>query len=339
MGNFCRFEVLTAPPRPIPLRLVPVFLPFAGCPQRCLYCHQAAQTGQRPVSSADVLGRVEHALSQVQGPASVGLYGGSFTALPEALQRQVLECVLRHMDTWGARGQVRLSTRPDAVSPQLLGRLRRWGVDVVELGVQSFDSAVLARSGRGYTGAQAHAACRMVHDAGLGLGIQLLPGLPGHTQAHWQEDVERTLAAAPKVVRIYPCVVVEGTPLARLHAEGRYRPWELQATVELVAEALPRLWRRGIRVIRVGLAPQPGFLLQAGPWHPALGNMARSVAMARMLTRAVGARRVERMIAPRWVQGDLWGHGRANAPVLARLGIVPQRVTFDANEGIRIWTV
>lgn len=337
MGIFCRFQHIPAPPRPLAMRLVPVFLPYAGCSQRCLYCHQAAQTGQPSLSHADLLDHVERILSGVRGPGGIGLFGGSFTALPVVVQQRILEIVRRHMDARGERWHVRLSTRPDAVSHRALVRLRRWGVDLVELGVQSFDSTVLARCGRGYTGAQAEDACRRVFDAGLELGIQLLPGLPGHGQAQWQEDVARTIAIEPRCVRIYPCVVVNATPLARSYAEGRYRPWEFHATVGLVAEALPQFWQHNIRVIRVGLAPQPGFFWQAGPWHAALGNMVRSVAMARVLMQAVGERRVERMIAPRWVQGDLWGHARANVSALARIGVVPQRVYFDDNEGIRLW--
>jgi len=39
------------PPRPAHARrpsIFPVFLPFAGCPQRCIFCDQTAQTGQAP---------------------------------------------------------------------------------------------------------------------------------------------------------------------------------------------------------------------------------------------------------------------------------------------------
>ncbi|MCR4400879.1 MAG: radical SAM protein, partial [Syntrophomonadaceae bacterium] len=60
-------------------------------------------------------------------PVEVAFYGGSFTALPPAMQRAYLQAVAPLRE----RGRVtalRVSTRPDAVTRQGLELLRGYGV-------------------------------------------------------------------------------------------------------------------------------------------------------------------------------------------------------------------
>lgn len=55
---------------------------------------------------------------------------------------------------------IRLSTRPDAVEPEVLSLLREYGVTTIELGAQSMDDRVLELNGRGHTADQVRrAAC------------------------------------------------------------------------------------------------------------------------------------------------------------------------------------
>lgn len=313
------------------MRLVPFFLPFAGCPGRCVFCDQRAQTGQGEAAPDAAIRELEDRLSRESAPFGLGLFGGTFTGLPAAWQDRFLETAAKFRDR-GGLAHLRVSTRPDRVDPETLARLRRHGVDMVELGVQTFDSGVLARSGRGYAGEVAARACEMVGEAGLALGIQLLPGLPGHDAALWRKDVDLALTLKPDAVRIYPCVVMAGTELAGMHARGAYVPWSLETAVAECGRALLAFWEAGVRVIRLGLAGEPDMLarLVAGPWHPAFGNMVRSLALRLFLEqrlRAAGGRPV-RIFVPARFGGELWGHGRANAPALAGLGIVKERVTF-----------
>ena len=318
-------------PRPLRLRLLPVFLPFAGCKERCVFCDQHAQTGRGEVGLDAALADLADRLSNERGPYALGFFGGTFTGLSPAWQDRFLDLAARFMGPSGLV-HLRLSTRPDRVDRQTLDRLRASGVSMVELGVQSFSSAVLAASGRGYAGSMAKKACAMVREAGLELGIQLLPGLPGHDVHLWRDDVRRALALNPDVVRIYPCVVVRGTPLADMFQRGEYAPWPLETTVAECGRAVLTFWQGGVRVIRLGLASEAGLLegLVAGPWHPAFGNMVRSMALRLYLEEKIGAagRRASRIFLPRRLAGELWGHGRANAPALARLGIVRENVNF-----------
>jgi histone acetyltransferase (RNA polymerase elongator complex component) len=308
-----------------------VFLPFLGCPGRCVYCAQDLQTGK---GNGDPQRVLRHALRDLSrnlpaavspdAPLELAFYGGTFTALPDPWLARFL-ALARELRGRGLVTRVRCSTRPDAVDEPLLRSLRRQGLDMVELGVQSFRDEALQASGRGYTGERARRACTAVRAAGLSLGVQLMPGLPGQDAQGFLEDVEDALAAGPDAVRLYPCVVLRGTPLARRWLAGEYAPWPLEGAVWLLGRALLRFWSRGIPVIRVGLAPEPGLAdnILAGPVHPALGLLARSQALHAFLRARLEelGRPVRLLRVPRPLLPVFWGHGREMAPAWARLGL------------------
>lgn len=322
------------PRRPRP-RLRPVFLPLAGCPGRCLYCHQPLQTG---TPAGDLAARfaqlerdLERSAARGEPPCGIGFYGGTFTSLPGDWTWRFLDLAVR----FRARGRVaaiRASTRPDAVSPDLLAELRARGLDLLELGVQSFDDAALEASGRGYSGDTARQACLAVRAAGLGLGVQLLPGLPGDRPGVFRRDVDRTARLRPDCARLYPCLVLAGTPLEALWRRGEYAPWSAGRARAELSLALPRLWRAGVAVIRLGLAPEPGLdaAVLAGPTHPALGQQARSLALLDHVRRAVArlGRRPRGLTAPVRFQGEFWGQAGSLRGAYARLGLPPRSVVF-----------
>lgn len=317
------------PPRPSATqrpRVFPVFLPLAGCPGRCLYCNQPAQTGQAPEPLEAVLTRARAELSALSQPVELAFYGGTFTALPEPWPHRFLD-LATELRASGRVTRVRCSTRPDAVTPAQLADLRARGLDLVELGVQSFQDAALAASRRGYGGAVALAACRMVAEASLSLGIQLLPGMPGHAPDDFARDVEVVASllpeAKPEFVRLYPCLVLEGTPLADLWRAGEFSPWPLSVTIEALAAALRVLWAAGVPAARLGLAEQAGLAVLAGPRHPALGQMARARALflhVRALLASLPKPAATLFVPARW-QGEVLGQGNALAADYAALGL------------------
>ncbi|WP_461664091.1 radical SAM protein [Humidesulfovibrio sp.] len=263
-----------------------------------------------------------------QPAQELAFYGGTFTALPRPWPRRFMELAGRFLAS-GRLTRIRCSTRPDAVDPARLAELKDLGLSLVELGVQSFDDAALWASQRGYDGQTARRACRAVGEAGLSLGIQLMPGLPGHTPAAFQADVAQAAAFAPELARLYPCLVLAGTPLAESWRTGAYAPWSLDTTVEQLALALPVLWAAGVPTARMGLAEQQGLTVLAGPRHPALGQMARSVALLALvrqrsaeLAQADGPPEIPTILAlPRRLQGEALGHKNALAPHYAALGL------------------
>ena len=134
--------------------IIPIFISHRGCPNDCVFCNQKKITARDgDVTPEDVSKTVETWLTTLHdlAPSEIELafFGGSFTGLPLSEQEAFLEIAKGYKEA-GRIGKIHLSTRPDYISPQILDNLKRYGVDVIELGVQSFDEEVLRLSGRGH---------------------------------------------------------------------------------------------------------------------------------------------------------------------------------------------
>lgn len=259
--------------------IIPIFIPHLGCRHQCSFCNQQSITGRpTPVTARQVKTIIADRLAGVnqQRQVEVAFYGGSFTALPEAVQNELLAPATEALGHGHIQG-IRLSTRPDCINERIVHNLIQHGVTTVELGVQSLDDAVLAAAARGHDGKSVEQAVSLLKQTALRCGLQFMPGLPGEDWLSLLKTVRHALALAPDFVRIYPAVVIQGTPLAGLYLQGDYQPLSLtQATVRSAYMKLV-FERRGIAVIRVGLQASAeldseGAVL-AGPYHPAFGEL------------------------------------------------------------------
>ncbi len=330
-------QVIFYPPEPSYPRtkIWPVFLPFAGCPQKCIYCAQNLQTNSRPAPLSTHYQRLQkeldNALMNNHPPLELAFFGGTFTGLPQHWLNAFIELGQSYRQK-GLITRIRCSTRPDFIDRPLLEELRISGLDIVELGIQSFSDNVLRASQRGYTGLQAQQACRIVLDSDLELGIQLLPGLPRHTGQVWDDDVKTTSLLHPNIVRIYPCLLLKGTPLAKWWLNGDYLPWNLTQAINRLSRGVLRLWRQDISVIRIGLHPEREMLdnLLSGPWHPSLGLMVRSrILFYILLTYSLLlGDRPKRLFSPKKYQGELWGYKKNYFPRFKKIGLDPQNIHF-----------
>lgn len=110
----------------------------------------------------------------------LSFFGGSFTGIPMDEQKAFLSVAKRYKDE-GVIQKIHLSTRPDYIDCEILDNLKVFGVDTIELGVQSFAESVLTASKRGHSAECVYSSSRLIKEYGFILGIQLMIGLPGDT--------------------------------------------------------------------------------------------------------------------------------------------------------------
>lgn len=256
-------------------RIIPLFIPHAGCPCACVFCNQKKITGMdTPVTPEEIAETIRDSLPWAGMGCELAFYGGSFTALPVSTQNALLEAA----QPFRARGEVadiRVSTRPDAIDQETVQRLRDHGVTTVELGCQSMDDAVLRQSERGHTAEDIRHASRLLTLEGMPQVLQMMTGLPGDDGSASLETARQLAALHPQGVRIYPTVVLRGTELEKMMCGGTYTPQSVEEAVDLCASLYEIFLKADIPVIRLGLNPTEelsGGEAVAGAYDPALGE-------------------------------------------------------------------
>ncbi len=258
---------------------IPVFIPHLGCPFQCIFCNQQKITAVHHTASAkEVENIITTALKTLpcDREAEAAFFGGSFTAINKEIQQFYLDLVKPYLAE-GALSGIRISTRPDFIDREELQFLLAAGVTTIELGVQSLDDHVLAASGRGYESRIVTQAVKLIRQYPFQLGIQLMIGLPEDHIAADLETATKTIAFKPDMVRIYPTLVIEDTPLAAMYKAGKYQPLSLQEAIEISMQMYLRFQQNHINVIRMGLHADEeltqGTNILAGPFHPGFGEL------------------------------------------------------------------
>ena len=99
----------------------------------------------------------------------------------------------------------------------------------------------------------------------------MMIGLPGDTAGKSLFTAKKFVALGAKDVRIYPTLVIKGTPMENLYRSGKFIPLSLDEAVNQTAMVFPVFENAGVNIIRTGLHPSEGLLnksdLVAGPFH------------------------------------------------------------------------
>lgn len=260
--------------------IIPLFIPHEGCPHNCVFCNQDRITGEKDrVTSETAVKTIEEYLSTIDHTTStieVSFFGGTFTAVNEDYQKELLKVAKLYKDK-GLIDKIRLSTRPDYIDDHILGYLKEYGVDIIEMGVQSLNDEVLKLSGRGHTYEDVLKASKLIKDKGFTLGHQLMIGLPGDTYERDVESVKASVQMKPDIARIYPALVIKDTPMEAMYRRGTYIPYTLEEAVEASRTVLEEYNSNNVQVIRIGLQPTDNIAegrdVVAGPFHPAFREL------------------------------------------------------------------
>jgi len=196
-----------------------------------------------------------HAIGHATDKVDLIIMGGTFTArhpeyqdwfvkrcydaLNEKRSRS-LEQAKRHNETALSRCiGLTIETRPDWLRLQQVDHILHLGATRVELGVQTVDDTVLYTMKRGHTVTDSISATRIAKDAGLKVCYHMMPGLPGSSE---KKDLAsfRTIFTdqqfKPDMIKIYPTLIIKGTPLYDLWKDGKYEPLTTTEASHLIAK-------------------------------------------------------------------------------------------------------
>ena len=267
--------------------IIPIFVPHLGCPNECTFCNQRKISGQlKNVTEKDVRETIEYYLESFKEKDTykeVAFFGGSFTAIDPKEQESLLSAAYDYIKSKKIDG-IRISTRPDCIDKHVLKRLKKYKVKTIELGVQSSNDYILKKCKRGHNFDDVKKASRLIRWNGFNLGHQMMVGLPESTELDELNTAKDLAKLKPKIVRIYPVLVIKGTELESEYKNGNYEPLTVEQAVERCKELCYFFAEKKINVIRIGLQNTDTICspdsktseVVAGPYHDTFRQLVES---------------------------------------------------------------
>jgi len=236
------------------IQKIPVNAGFS-CPNRdgklsdqgCLYCNNESFSPFYSTEKQTIADQLHHGreyYAKRYGCNRFFAYFQSYSctyAPVETLRQKYLEAAAGE----GIEGLI-IATRPDCIDAEIVALLQEIAERTfvrLELGVESFDDAVLAGMNRCHGAAAALKSISMLKSAGIPVCIHLISGMPGEKDNHMGTAARAVSNSGADMVKLHHLQIVKGSRLAKLYAEHpeNYHLYSLDEYLDKVCEFIANL--------------------------------------------------------------------------------------------------
>ncbi len=134
-----------------------------------------------------------------------------------------------------------IENRPDNCSDEDIKEMLDFGATRVEIGVQMPDNELYKKTNRGHSVQDVVDATINLKNAGFKVGYHIMPGLPYSNKKKDLELFKQLFSDErfrPDQLKIYPCQVVEDSPLAKTHKLIGFKPYTQEETKEILSRMM-----------------------------------------------------------------------------------------------------
>lgn len=142
---------------------------------------------------------------------TVFIGGGTPTVLGDSLVK-IINAVTESFNL-AENCEFTVEANPGTVTPELLTKMKKAGVNRLSLGVQSFNDNELEALGRIHTAKDAEDAFYMAREAGFdNINIDIMLSTPSQNMDSVKNTLEKIKTLSPEHVSAYSLIIEEGTP-------------------------------------------------------------------------------------------------------------------------------
>ncbi len=257
--------------------ILPVFLPFASCHNKCIFCDQQAITGIK--IDNDLITLAKNQINQWKSYGvsfdEIAFYGGNFAAIDKNIRIKLYNTAYD-----AGFKKIRFSTRPDTINKETLKEIKDYNISLVELGIQSLDNKVLKANIRPYTKDEALKAVDNILDI-TSCGVQLMTGMYMQSLDSSIDDAALLSKKNISTARIYPTQVLKHTELYNIYKKGDYTATNLKDIIISAGGMYTHFTAENIKVIRMGLPEDAEISGEkaAGASHKSFGDIVKTFVM------------------------------------------------------------
>ena len=159
-----------------------------------------------------------------------------------------------------------IETKPDYCKKEHVDWMLNYGVTRIEIGVQSLQEKVYQIVNRGHDYNDVVESFQISKDAGYKLVAHMMPGLPTMTPELDISDFKKLFSdekLLPDMLKIYPSLVIENTPMYEQFKSGEYTPYSDEDMINVLTE-VKKIIPKWVRIMRVQREISPNEII-AGP--------------------------------------------------------------------------
>lgn len=256
------------------------------CVGKCIYCPSVPDTPKSYLPKSPVVLRAIRCgydpYLQVQGRLKVLnelghstdkveliVMGGTFLSAPGAYQHGFIKSCYDALNNSASKNLEEakkknekaprrcvglcIETRPDWAKQNHINTMLNFGATRVELGVQTIDDRSYEITKRGHSVKDVIEATKLLKDSCFKVHYHTMVNLPGSTIKSDLKNFKKIFdneSFRPDGIKIYPCLVIQGTALEEMTRRGEHKPYELDELIELIVR-MKQLVPRYVRITRI----------------------------------------------------------------------------------------
>ncbi len=275
--------------------------PFA-CPHgRCTYCPGGVEfnspnsyTGNEPSTlnaiendyepKLQITSKIKKLISFGHDPSKmeIVIVGGTFLFMPKDYQEDFIKSCydalngiesksLEEAKSNNEHAKIRnvgftIETKPDYCKQKHVDAMLNYGITRVEIGVQSLQERIYKIVNRGHDYDDVTESFQISKDAGYKIVAHMMPGLPTVTPEEDISDFKKLFSNSdlkPDMLKIYPSLVIENTPMYDEYKSGEYTPYSDDKMIKVLTEVKKNV-PKWVRIMRVQREISPNEII-AGP--------------------------------------------------------------------------
>ncbi len=210
------------------------------------------------------------------------IVGGTFLFMPKSYQENFIKSCYDALNGTGSRtlqeakqnnesASIRnvgftIETKPDYCKKKHVDWMLDYGITRIEIGVQSLQERVYEIVNRGHNYQDVVESFQISKDAGYKLVAHMMPGLPTVTPQGDIADFKKLFSDSdlrPDMLKIYPSLVIENTPLYEEYKLGKYVPYSNEDMIKVLTQVKKDI-PKWVRIMRVQREISPNEII-AGP--------------------------------------------------------------------------
>jgi oxygen-independent coproporphyrinogen-3 oxidase len=188
-----------------------VYVHVPYCIQRCAYCfykvttlgdNRKAEIDRYVAALCTEIERVaaQHHLGE-QPVKTIYFGGGTPTLLSKENMSRIFETLRNNLQL--DNPEITVEAEPVTLIPSKAEHLEKLGVNRISMGIQSFKTEIVAKTGRVDTEEHMQKAIELALSTGAAVNIDLMSGLAGETDETWAYSVDRAIETGAQSLTVY----------------------------------------------------------------------------------------------------------------------------------------